>query len=64
MREVLRRKHYSPRTEKSYIDWMSRFVRFHRGRAPVEMGAREITAFLTHLAVDLRVGVSTQRQAV
>jgi integron integrase len=63
VRDVLRRKHYSPRTEKSYIDWMSRFVRFHRGRAPADMGAREITAFLTHLAVDRHVSPATQRQA-
>jgi len=61
---VLRRRHYSHRTEKSYIDWMSRFVRFHGRRAPEEMGAREVVAFLTHLAVERRVSAATQRQAL
>ena len=64
MRDVLRRKHYSPRTEKAYIDWMSRFVRYHADRPPEEMGAGEVIAFLTHLAVERHVGPATQRQAL
>jgi integron integrase len=64
VRDVLRRKHYSRRTEKSYIDWMSRFVRYHARRAPEEMGAPEVVAFLTHLAVERHVSAATQRQAL
>ena len=61
---MLRRRHYSPRTEKAYIDWMSRFVRYHRGRPPEEMGVDEVVAFLTHLAVERQVAAATQRQAL
>jgi len=64
VRELLRRLHYSPRTEKSYIDWMSRFVRYHDLRSPEEMGTPEIVRFLTHLAVERHVSASTQRQAL
>ena len=64
VRDVLRRRHYSPRTEKSYIAWMSRFVWFHDRRQPEEMGAPEIVDFLTHLAVGRRVSSATQRQAL
>jgi hypothetical protein len=60
----LRVKHYSLRTEKSYIDWIRRFILFHRKRHPDEMGEPEIAAFLTHLAVDLNVAASTQNQHV
>jgi len=64
VREVLRLRHYSPRTEKTYIDWMSRFVRYHGRRAPEEMGAGEVIAFLTYLAVERHVAPATQRQAL
>ena len=64
VRDVLRRRHYSRRTERSYIDWMSRFVRYHGGRSPEEMGAVEVIAFLTHLAVERHVAAATQRQAL
>jgi len=64
VRDVLRRRHYSPRTEKAYIDWMSRFVRHHRGRSPEEMGADEVIAFLTYLAAERHVALATQRQAL
>ena len=64
VRETLRRGHYSPRTEKAYIDWMSRFVRYHRGRPPEQMATAEVIAFLTHLAVERHVGPATQRQAL
>ena len=63
VREVLRVRHYSLRTERTYIGWMSRFVRFHGGRHPEQMGAREVIAFLTHLATERHVSVSTQKQA-
>lgn len=64
VRDILRTRHYSPRTEKTYIGWMSRFVRFHGRRPPEEMGAPEIVAFLTHLAVDRHVSAATQSQAL
>jgi len=49
-RDVLRLKHYSLRTERSYCDWIKRFIHFHQLRHPKEMGAAEISRFLTHLA--------------
>jgi hypothetical protein len=60
---TLRLKHYSIRTEHSYISWIKRYILFHRKRHPKEMGANEIEEFLTHLAVDLKVASSTQNQA-
>ncbi len=60
----LRVKHYSLRTEQSYVDWIRRFILFHQKRHPDEMGEKEIAAFLTHLAVDLNVAASTQNQAL
>lgn len=63
VREVLRRRHYSLRTEQTYLAWMSRFVIYHGRRPPEQMGADEVVAFLTHLAVERRVSSVTQRQA-
>jgi integron integrase len=63
VRNVIRRKHYSYQTEKSYLQWIKRFIVFHNMRPPREMGAAEVEAFLTHLAVDLKVAPSTQNQA-
>jgi len=62
-RAALREKHYSIHTEHAYIDWMRRFILFHDKRHPREMGAAEIEAFLTHLAVDRRVASATQQRA-
>ncbi|MEW8523624.1 MAG: phage integrase N-terminal SAM-like domain-containing protein [Candidatus Thiodiazotropha endolucinida] len=59
----MRLLHYSIRTEKSYIHWIQRFVRFHNRRHPKALGKQEIEAFLTHLAVDRKVSASTQYQA-
>ena len=59
----LRVKHYSLRTEKSYVDWIKRFIWFHGKRHPKEMGAKEVEAFLSHLAVKRSVSASTQNQA-
>src|SRR6266571_6916907 len=56
-------KHYSIRTEQAYIDWIRRYILFHRKRHPNEMGEREITEFLTHLAAEKNVAASTQNQA-
>lgn len=57
-------KHYSIRTENSYVDWIRRYILFHRKRHPGDMGAPEIEAFLTHLAVNENVAASTQHQAL
>jgi site-specific recombinase XerD len=59
----LRVKHYSIRTEQAYVDWIRRYILFHRKRHPNEMGEKEITDFLTHLAVEKSVAASTQNQA-
>ncbi|MDP4029370.1 MAG: integron integrase [Gallionella sp.] len=59
----LRVKHYSLRTEKVYVDWIKRYIWFHGKRHPQEMGAVEVEAFLSHLAVERSVAASTQNQA-
>jgi integron integrase len=64
VRNAIRLRHYSIRTEQTYVHWIVRFVRFHNLRHPQEMGDTEVTAFLTHLAVDLNVAASTQNQAL
>src|SRR5690349_4381409 len=63
VRAVIRTKHYSRRTEASYVDWITRYIRFHQTRHPRDLGAADIAAFLTHLAVDLNVAAATQNQA-
>jgi integron integrase len=63
LRDRIRLKHYSIRTEEAYSDWVRRFVLFHGKRHPREMGRAEVEAFLTHLAVAGRVAASTQNQA-
>ncbi len=64
MREALRSRHYSPRTEDAYCMWVRRFVHFHKLRHPADMGGPEINEFLTHLAVEQKVSSSTQTQAL
>ena len=64
VREAIRVRQYSLSTEKSYIDWVKRFVLFHKKQHPAEMGKREVEAFLTHLAVNRGVSPSTQNQAL
>jgi integron integrase len=63
VRETIRFKHYSLRTEQVYLDWIKRFILFHGKRHPVEMGADEVRGFLSHLATKGRVAASTQNQA-
>lgn len=63
VRDRIRYKHYSIRTERAYLEWIRRFIRYHDRRHPSEMGAAEVEAFLTHLAVAGRVAASTQNQA-
>ena len=64
MRQVMRVKHYSLRTEKSYVYWVRRYIFFHNKRHPQEMGEKEVQSFLTNQAVDKRVSSSTQNQAL
>ncbi len=63
LRGAIRVRHYSIRTEEAYVDWARRFILFHGKRHPKEMGAGEVTAFLTHLALERNVSASTQNQA-
>ena len=63
VKDKLRLKHYSIRTEHSYSSWIKRYILFHHKRHPNEMGVREIEEFLTHLAVNMKVASSTQNQA-
>jgi integrase len=63
VRERIRAKHYSIRTEEAYVDWAKRFILFHNKRHPKEMGAVEVEAFLSYLAVERHVSASTQNQA-
>jgi integrase len=64
VRESIRARHYSIRTEEAYVGWIRRFIRFHGRRHPREMGEKEINAFLSSLAVDAKVSASTQTQAL
>jgi len=64
VRDVIRRKHFSIRTEQTYVDWIKRYIFFHGKRHPNEMAEAEITAFLTHLARAGKVAASTQNQAL
>jgi len=59
VRDAIRVKHYSYKTEKTYVHWIRRFILFHNKRHPAEMGAAEVTQFLTHLAVTDRVAAAT-----
>lgn len=61
--DKLRVKHYSIRTEQAYVGWIKRYIFFHDKRHPKDMGARDIEAFLTHLAVAGKVSASTQNLA-
>ena len=64
VRQAIRTRHYSHRTEKAYVHWTKRFIFFHNKRHPVEMGEAEIARFLSSLATESRVSASTQNQAL
>ncbi len=64
VRDQIRLKHYSYRTEDTYTQWIRRYILFHNKRHPKEMGVPEIEAFLSHLAVEGKVAASTQNQAL
>jgi integron integrase len=63
VRDAIRLKHYSYRTEQTYVQWIRRYILFHNKRHPKDMGVPEIEAFLTHLATQENVAASTQNQA-
>lgn len=63
LRAEIRLRHYSIRTEETYVDWARRFILFHGKRHPKDMGSQEVTAFLSHLASERNVSASTQNQA-
>ena len=62
VRDAVRARHYSRSTEKTYVHWIKRYIFFHRKRHPTEMGAAEVSAFLTALAVREKVAASTQNR--
>jgi integrase len=64
LRQILRLGHYSPQTEKCYVQWATRFILFHGKRHPRDMRAAEVEQFLSHLATDGHVSASTQNQAL
>lgn len=64
VRVVIRKKHYSYRTEQSYVQWIKRFIYFNDKQHPKDLGEKEICRFVSHLAVNRRVAASTQNQAL
>ena len=64
VRDALRQRHYSYRTEQAYIHWIKRYIFFHDKKHPARMGAAEVTMFLTHLARERSVAAATQNQAL
>ncbi len=64
VREAVRRRHYSYRTEETYSHWIRRYIYFNAKRHPKDLGAAEVTAFLNHLAVERDVAAATQNQAL
>jgi len=64
VRAAIRTRHYSARTEETYVHWVRRFILFHNKRHPASMGADEVNAFLSSLAIDGHVSATTQNQAL
>src|SRR5262245_4713279 len=64
VRDAIRVRHYSRRTERAYLGWIRRYILFHDKRHPAQMGSAEVSRFLSALAVDARVSASTQNQAL
>lgn len=64
VRNKIRVKHYSIRTETQYLQWIKRFIFFHGKRHPRDLGPAEVEAFLSHLATEGKVSASTQNQAL
>ena len=63
VRQKIRLRHYSIRTEDAYVSWIKRFIFFHNKKHPKDMGQNEVEAFLSHLAIEGKVAASTQNQA-
>ena len=64
VRQAIRTRHYSPRTEETYVHWIKRFIFFHNKRHPLEVAEPEIARFLSNLATESHVSASTQNQAL
>ena len=64
IRHLMRAQHYAIRTEQAYVDWIRRFILYHKKRHPIEMGEKEVSEFLTHLTVHRNVAPATQGQAL
>ncbi len=64
VRQAIRLRGYSLRTEKAYLGWIRRYIRFHNLNHPASMGATEVTAFLSWLANERQVAVNTQKTAL
>lgn len=64
VRRAIRVRHYSIRTEKAYVDWIKRYIRFHNYQHPKDLGGDDVAAFLSYLAVERNVAPSTQDQAL
>src|SRR6266571_3940813 len=64
VKQTLRARHYSPRTEEAYVAWIRRFILFHGKRHPSTMSGEEVNRFLSHLASERNVSASTQNQAL
>jgi len=64
VRNTIRVRHLSYRTEEAYLSWIKKFIVFHNKRHPIEMGEHDVSQFLTYLAVKKRVAASTQNQAL
>ncbi len=64
LRVAIRVRHYSPRTEEAYVQWVRRYIRFCGTRHPRELGSGDVTRFLSSLAMDANVSASTQNQAL
>lgn len=64
VRDRIRVRHYSYQTETVYLGWIRRFIRFHQGRHPRELGGPDVERFLSYLAVERKVSASTQNQAL
>jgi integron integrase len=64
VREAVRTRHYSIRTEEAYLRWVREYILFYNKRHPAELGAKEVSAFVSHLAVERKVAASTQTQAL
>ena len=64
IRHLMRAQHYAIRTEQAYVDWIRRFILYHKKRHPIEVGEKEVSEFLTHLTVNRNVAPATQGQAL